>query len=191
MDPYVKGALLRRELKPKQLRLPPDEVHLGPGAVDFLEWSILRRYVHTWLEYLAWYAQQSVHPLLNLGLMVQTSWKIKDEDPQLKRFGLLWKIFDLIIQYKMNKINPPRAITDKSCMVLGTWISGGLTGKDFLVCARGLNQPRAQKGVVVLGESLDPTSSKAIRNKTLGLTERQQVVGYSRRNSDKKFWDYF
>jgi len=102
LDPYVKGALLRRELKPKQLRLPPDEVHLGPGAVDFLEWSILRRYVHTWLEYLAWYAQQSVHPLLNLGLMVQTSWKIKDEDPQLKRFGLLWKIFDLIIQYLFN-----------------------------------------------------------------------------------------
>lgn len=84
MDPYVKGALLRRELKPKQLRLPPDEVHLGPGAVDFLEWSILRRCVHTWLEYLAWYAQQSVHPLLNLGLMVQTSWKIKDEDPHLR-----------------------------------------------------------------------------------------------------------
>lgn len=39
----IRCTLLHRELKPKQLRLPPKEVHLDPRAVGFLEWSILQR----------------------------------------------------------------------------------------------------------------------------------------------------
>lgn len=46
LNPYVKGvivALLTKVLRPKELTPAPSEVQLGQGAVDFLEWSPLRR----------------------------------------------------------------------------------------------------------------------------------------------------
>lgn len=51
----------------------PEEVQLGPGAVDFLEFSLLNRWMRAWLKYLAWYAVQSSSPPLNHGLKAQLS----------------------------------------------------------------------------------------------------------------------
>lgn len=43
---------------------------------------------------------------------------------------------------------PPKALTDH--LTLGaTWISGGRSGRDFLVFACGLNQPCARRGVLI------------------------------------------
>ncbi|CAI8600038.1 unnamed protein product [Vicia faba] len=59
------------------------------------------------------------------------------------------------------EIKPPKALTS-SFSLGGTRVSGGFTGQDFLVFARGLNQPRARRGVVVLRLILDTTPSNAI-----------------------------
>ncbi|CAI8601390.1 unnamed protein product [Vicia faba] len=45
------------------------------------------------------------------------------------------------------EIKPPKALTS-SFSLGGTRVSGGFTGQDFLVFTRGLNQPRARRGVV-------------------------------------------
>lgn len=70
------------------------------------------------------------------------------EDPELKRFGLLWRIFDLLIKYKKKEIiptlssvmsdyvplpigrvtTPTLVLTDQLDLGLGTWICG----EDFL-----------------------------------------------------------
>lgn len=106
--------------------------------------------MRAWLKYLAWYAVQSSSPDTSIeswfeGQIVLTSWKAKDENPELIRFGILWPLFDLNMKYHKGEIKPPKALTS-SLSLGGTWVSGGFTGQDFLVFARGLNQPRASGG---------------------------------------------
>ena len=153
-------------MKPKELRLHPDNVHLGQGAVDFNEWSLVRRWVRAWLKYYAWYAKQCYNPDASLdswfdGPVIQTNWYAKDEDPELKKLGFIWIIFDLVYRYNQGEIKYPMALpfgrSDGQ-----TIITGGITGKDFLIFASGIYQPKARRGVVVLGEILDTTPSNAI-----------------------------
>ncbi|CAI8608471.1 unnamed protein product [Vicia faba] len=59
------------------------------------------------------------------------------------------------------EIKPPKALTS-SFSLGGTWVSGGFTGQDFLVFARGLNQPRARRGVVLQALKKKDQASRAL-----------------------------
>jgi hypothetical protein len=118
IDPYVKGLIhsyLREKMVPRQLTEPPTELQLGGGARDMLEWTMLRRWMSQWLRYLKWYAEQwaasfegaSIESWF-MGPVVTTCWYSKGEDPENLRFGLIWKIFDLI---NFRQVSVPLALT--------------------------------------------------------------------------------
>lgn len=49
----LKGILfdiLRKEMRPPELSLDPDDLFPMPGMKDFLEWSLLRNWVKQWLH---------------------------------------------------------------------------------------------------------------------------------------------
>lgn len=72
--------------------------------------------------------------------VVNRKWKIDRTDPKLVRFGLKWKIYDMVAVKGINFRVP---ILDVGTgLPLGGYILGGISGTDFLVSALGLTQPK-------------------------------------------------
>lgn len=134
-------------MRPKQLSLPPEEVQLGPGAVDFLEYSMLRRWVSSWLRYYSWYASQSV----NLGAswfegpQITNSWQVKDENPELVKFGIFFQLFDLVGRFMRSEIKPPEALSEMTSFG-SCYVVGGKGDSKFLVF-KGLTNPVQGEGL--------------------------------------------
>lgn len=62
------------------------------------------------------------------------------------RFGLMWKIYD-ILALKGNNFRVP--ILDVGTgLPLGGYVLGGISGTDFLLSALGLTQAKAGRGIV-------------------------------------------
>ncbi|KAL4310959.1 hypothetical protein GQ457_06G024670 [Hibiscus cannabinus] len=77
--------------------------------------------------------------------VVNRKWKIDRTDPQLVRFGLMWKIYDMVAVKGINFRVP---ILDVGTgLPLGGYVLGGISGTDFLVSALGLTQPKAGRGI--------------------------------------------
>lgn len=59
----------------------------------------------SWLRYYSWYASQSV----NLGAswfegpQITNSWQVKDENPELVKFGIFFQLFDLVDRIKASR----------------------------------------------------------------------------------------
>lgn len=93
-----------------------------------------------WLKYLKWYLTTASDPAVSIeeffnAPIVTSRWKATREDPLVIRFGLLWKLYDLVAEKGL----------DYQVPILGTQTSfgqpitilGGISGKDFLVFAQG------------------------------------------------------
>nr|GFB35083.1 hypothetical protein [Tanacetum cinerariifolium] len=79
--------------------------------------------------------------------VVNRKWKIDRTDPQLVRFGLMWKIYDMVAVKGINFRVP---ILDVGTgLPLGGSVLGGISGTDLLVSALGLTQPKAGRGIVL------------------------------------------
>ena len=159
---------------------------------DFLEWSVLRAWVRSWLQYCQWYYSTAMAPDVPIEAfftapVVNRNWKIDRTDPDLVRFGLMWKIYDMVAIRGLNFQLPIFGIG--TWIPNGPWLLGGITGTDFLVSALGVDQPRAGRGVVNPGQVIDfgiTPAVKTIRYKTKGVADRQCVLGYIRRSKSGK-----
>lgn len=71
------------------------------------------------------------------GLVCTTNWKADRKDESLVRFGILWKMYDLVTQMGLN-YRPPILSSgsphEQSC----GWLLGGVASRDFLVQSSGL-----------------------------------------------------
>lgn len=121
-----------------------------PEDKEFIEWSTLR--VRDWLRYCRWYYGTALNDQVTIedffnAPVVNRNWKITRSDPQLQRFGLLWKVYDMValkrLDWKVHILPEPSGSLPEPCLL------GGVTGTDYLVVARGTNQPRA-KGLPAL-----------------------------------------
>lgn len=157
LNPYLRGVIidfLRKEMRPRDLRLIPDDVFSRPEDKELFEWSTLRVWVRDWLRYCRWYYgtalndQVTIEDLFNAPV-VNRNVQITRSDPQLQRFGLLWKVYDMValkrLDWKVPILPEPSGSLPEPCLL------GGVTGTDYLVVARGTNQPRAGRGVIYPG----------------------------------------
>ena len=58
LNPYIRGFIinyLRKEMKPKDIRMIRDELFFTPKVKEFLEWLMLRSWMKMWLNYCLWY----------------------------------------------------------------------------------------------------------------------------------------
>lgn len=71
-------------------------------------------------------------------------------DPNLVRFGLQWKIYDMVGSkgpgFSIPILSPLGPRPQDGC-----WLFGGVTGTEYLVRAEGLIQPSATEGLVTSG----------------------------------------
>lgn len=57
---------MRSVMKPKGLKVPPDDVCLTPRAKHVLEYLLMRRWMEQWLTYVKWYAEVALSPEVTL-----------------------------------------------------------------------------------------------------------------------------
>lgn len=65
LNPYLSGLIidfLRKEMKPQQLSLIPDQMFAAGPVKDFLEWTTLRGWMKQWLQYCKWYYGTALSP---------------------------------------------------------------------------------------------------------------------------------
>ena len=65
--------------------------------------------------------------------VVNRDWRVTSVDPELVRFGLLWKLYDLIAEKGLDFRVP--ILESKP----GNWLLGGTSGTSFLVQPLGLD----------------------------------------------------
>ncbi|GFS28627.1 hypothetical protein Acr_00g0002950 [Actinidia rufa] len=126
LNPYLRGLMidyLRSVMKPKDLRLAPDEAFLTSGVKDFPEWSLVRRWVQGWLRYVHWYAGTASSPDVTLKAFF---------DAPVVQLGQCPKVPILTA-------GPPSSGA--------VWLRGGFNGS-YLVLVSGLIQPRSRRGLV-------------------------------------------
>lgn len=176
-------------MKPKDLSLIPDQVFLGENPKDFLEWTMLRAWVIKWLTYCHWYFGTAMSLDVRLDSFFEAPvyvrhWMANGKSEELIRFGLLWRLYDVVAQMGVS-YRPPILCDTSQEERSSWWLLGGVSGTCFLVSSFGLIQPRAGKGVVVTGMVIQPTQPhpgiKIIHYKTLGVSDRQSILDYDRR----------
>lgn len=123
---------IRREVRPKELRMVPDEL-LSDGAVEFLERTLILNWVRQWLKCLQWYhtvamkSDVTLEELLDFPV-VEISWRRKSTGSDVRRYGVFWKCIDIVTSRGL--AYPPGILTDTPVSHPG-WILGGYSGRDF------------------------------------------------------------
>lgn len=116
LDPYLNGRLrekVLKEVRPRELRLPGGS-YLEDGLItdaelEILERTVMFRWMLQWQQWLRWYVTIALNPYTPLRTLfdypvVETSWKRRNVDHDLVRFGLLWKCYDWAV--KMRNFRP-------------------------------------------------------------------------------------
>jgi hypothetical protein len=191
LDPHVRAAIIRKlvkQLRPSDLKLPPESLFEKPGIFEFLEYTMLRSWMDQWNHYLLWYSKVALDPWVKLddlfeGPICQVNWRLDRKDIKLIRFSLLWTLHDEVLD--MSESSKIPILEAPSAYSLCGWLFGGVSGSSFLIQARGLVQPRARSGVVLPGVVVNDYAYKdprktPIHYKTLGVPDRQSLVDFVR-----------
>jgi hypothetical protein len=101
LNPTLRGViidLLRREMKARELTLIPDDLFEVESMKEFLEWTTR---VRDLLRYCRWYYCTAIDPRVTIEEFFNApvnnrKWKVDRTDSMLVRFGLLWKVYDLV-----------------------------------------------------------------------------------------------
>ncbi|XAR56142.1 hypothetical protein NMG60_11036495 [Bertholletia excelsa] len=118
----------------RDLRPILDDVFSHPKDKEFIEWSTLR--VRDWLWYCRWYYGTALNDQVTIedffnAPVVNRNWKITRSDPQLQRFGLLWKMYDMValkrLDWKVHILLEPSGSLPEPCLL------GGVTGNFMLI----------------------------------------------------------
>jgi len=78
------------------------------------EITVVKGWVRQWLKYVQWYHTIALDPEVSVEAffkapVVTSSWKATREDPQLVRFGLMWKLYDEVAKRSLN-YSPPALV---------------------------------------------------------------------------------
>ena len=182
LSPYLRGViiqLLRKEMKPQDSKsrrtfflLLGSKTSLsgqcfvhgcGNGCVIVIGTMVL----DPWVSIEAFFDA----PVVNV------KWKADRKSVELVRFGLLWKILDLVGELGVS-FRCPILDDSSGSERSGPWLLGGVDGTSFLVSPVGLFQPKAGKGVVVCGIVKDPSKPDpayiTVRYKTKRLADDRE-----------------
>lgn len=111
-NPYVKAIMVRlfiEKLRPKEPQLPMDRMFEGEAAVN--EYMITRNWVSQWLNWLSWYCRVALGPNPTIVELLQapvvaSRWQRSTYDSDIKKFGLLWKCYDIGQKYAVSWYPP-------------------------------------------------------------------------------------
>lgn len=110
LSPYLRAFIINfllKEMKPRELKVAPDELFAAEGVKDFLQWSLIRNLVKDWLRYVSWYWSVANSPDVCIGDFFKAPfYEPSYKRQELYRFGLMWRCYDMIAE-KGVSWNPP------------------------------------------------------------------------------------
>ena len=129
LDPGIVGQIhdfLRRKMAPKDLVLPPeDQLVRGELDMDLMEYTLFRGWMTSWLKYQKWYSETWSASFRGAkiedwfkGPVVNHRWDKESMDPSVIRFGLVWKIHNLL---KSNYFESPPLLANNASDSLDNW----------------------------------------------------------------------
>lgn len=139
LNPYLKGrmvAFLRRELKPKEIQIFPQDL-VFDGEREILERTVLLGWVRQWLKLVSWYHTKALSPDVSIdelldGPVFTRTWKRSEVDENLIRFGLVWKLYDMGAGWNLST-TPQYVLSPDTVILYDRWILGGISGRDFMM----------------------------------------------------------
>jgi len=139
LNPYLRGRIIwfrRKELKPKEIRLPPEQLCFE-GEVVFNEHTLILNWVKQWLKWVQWYWTIAYSPDVTIDQLFDapicaTTWKRTNKDVNLIKFGLLWKAYDMAAGWSLST-TPNWILDNKTIIQFDRWILGGYSGSDFIM----------------------------------------------------------
>lgn len=193
LNPYLRASIihfLREEMRPKELRLIPDDLFATEKVKDFIEWSILRSWMKEWLAYSHRYYGTAMQPDVQISSFFDTavlmrSWRIEPKDANLTRFGLMWRVYDLVavkgVSFRIPILEGHLVLSN------GPWLLGGISGQSFMVQSRGTTQTRAgngKRGLSRLNHQIYKTSlsSRDLEESEISLDQRGADYSYIKIN---------
>lgn len=90
-------------MRPRDIKLSPDELYVTPKVKDFDEYTLLRGWMVQWLKLVKWYWLIEGDPGADLGALfdapfIGNDWKRTAREEEFLRFGLLWKVYDEVLK---------------------------------------------------------------------------------------------
>lgn len=140
LNPYLRSKtilFLRRELRPREIRLVPDEL-VFDGEREILERTVIRGWISQWLKWVSWYHTVALSPDVSIDQLLYdapicaSSWKRSNFDPNVFKFGLVWKLYDMGAGWSLST-TPPWVLDPNTVIQFPQWILGGFSGADFLM----------------------------------------------------------
>lgn len=136
LNPYLRRfilGMLRKELKPKELRVVPNELTFDGER----EYTLLHNCMKEWLKWLHWYHAVALSPDPSLRALFEapicsTSWKRSNFDKDFFQYGLIWECYDMGAG-RWSKGWCPAYVLPSLEIRFDRWILGGYRGTDFLM----------------------------------------------------------
>lgn len=133
-------------------------------------------WVKQWLHYVKWYYTVAVAPGVTIqdlldAPFVNRKWQMELTYHKLVRFGLVWKVFDMVA---LRGLDPRVPILGPSASY-PVALYGGVSGQSFMLISTEVIHPRARKGCVVIYLSTAPWS---VGCKNQGVPSRQCYAGF-------------
>lgn len=134
---------------------------------------MLRSWVKDWLRYCRWYYMVALAPTVDL----EDFFKVKT-DPELVRFGILWKVFDMVAN-KGTDFSVPilEPLSELTCCASFPCLLGGAKGTDFVVLS--LSQPKAGRGWVASLYTPNECRVKVHPYSSLSLGIRKKYIPFA------------
>ena len=195
LNPYLRGHLidyLRKAFKPTDLKLCPPELYNDDCRELLAEITVVKGWVRQWLKYVQWYHTIALDPEVSVEAffkapVVTSSWKATREDPQLVRFGLMWKLYDEVAKRSLN-YSPPALVRVgglSSCevsLVLSTFC--------MLLGLTGLEQGEEAFTLIVIVDFPEPSvirlwASRIVKRKYDILVELRRKVDTAQKKSKR------
>lgn len=152
LNPYLYGIvvdILRDSLKPRDLKVPDEKlfININENLIYMCERTFIHNWMESWLAYVKWFYTVALNPNPSLAELldppvIELDWRGPRQVEEFYRFGIIWKIYDLVGQKGLDW-RPP--ILSSIPTVSSIWISGGNDGSSFLMSLEGLRPLQCNK----------------------------------------------
>lgn len=116
---------------------------INENFVYMCERTLFYNWMESWLAYVKWFYTVALTPNPSLEQLldppvIEFDWRGPRRVEELYRFGIIWKIYDLVGEKGLDW-RPP--IFSPIPTVSSRWISGGNAGMSFLMSLDGIETP--------------------------------------------------
>nr|QVU28731.1 RNA-dependent RNA polymerase [Paris mitovirus 1] len=156
LNPYLRGRCVEiflKTIKPKEIRILPEELEGSVDRVELHERTLYRNWMLQYLTHLKWYCEVAMNPDVSLyellnSPIVETNWQRSNKETILVRYGVIWKLYDLVGQLGLDWLPGILGAGDHPAPFNGCYIMSIMKEDGFLMSTEDLIKPLSDFAVI-------------------------------------------